>query len=61
MEPNTNNTNSSKSTSRRRRKKGPLTAEKLIRKMYKHPTLTAIVLGTVFAAMAAYVAVGMAN
>ena len=61
MERNTNTTSSSKSTSRRHRKKGPLTAAKLIRKMLKHPTLTAIVLGTVFAAMAAYVAVGMAN
>ena len=61
MERNTNTTNTSKSTCRRHRKKGPITTEKLIRKMHKHPTITAIVLGTVFAAIAAYVAVGMAN
>jgi hypothetical protein len=53
--------NTSKPTSRRHRKRSPLTAEKLIRKMQKHPTLTAIVLGLVFAALAAYVAVGMAT
>lgn len=53
--------NTTKLTTRRHRKKSPLTAEKLIRKMQKPPTLTAIVLGLVFAALAAYVAVGMAT
>lgn len=53
--------NTSRSTTRRHRKKSPLTAEKLIRKMQKHPTVTAIVLGLLFAAMAAYVAIDMAT
>ena len=52
--------NSSRSTSRRHRKKSPLTAEKLIRKMQKHPTVTAIILGLLFAMAAAYIAVDMA-
>ena len=53
--------NPSQSTRRQHRKKSPLTAEKLIRQMQKHPTLTAMMLGLVLAMAAAYVAVGMAN
>lgn len=51
--------NTSKPSSRRHRKKSPLTSESLIRKMQKPPTLTAMMLGLVFAMAAAYVAVGM--
>ena len=45
--------------------KKPLTGESLIRKMQQHPTLTAVVLGMVFAvaaaAAAAYLAVDLAT
>jgi hypothetical protein len=53
--------NTSKSTHRRHRSKRPLTAKRLIQKMQQHPTLTAIVLGLVFAVAAAYLAIDMAT